>query len=93
MTIRWLPSAPRNPNVKPETMALYVGTAASIRLHKSAVKRNRMRRRCREALRIHVKDMNKVSTMQLLITPKIASLTCDYSEIRRDIASFLSSAL
>lgn len=93
MTIRWLPSAPRNPNINPEAKAIYVGTAASIKLHKSAVQRNRMRRRCREALRVHVKDMDKVSTIQLLITPKIASLTCDYSDIQRDIASFLSIAL
>ncbi|MCH8869754.1 MAG: ribonuclease P protein component, partial [Chloroflexi bacterium] len=34
----------------------YVGTQASTKLHKSAVKRNRMRRRCREALRLYCKD-------------------------------------
>ena len=93
MTIRWLPSAPRNPNIHPDTEALYVGTAASLKLHKSAVKRNRMRRRCREALRVYVKDMDNFTVMQLLITPKIASLTCDYDDIKRDIASFFSSAL
>ncbi|MBT5237386.1 hypothetical protein HOL63_03375 [Candidatus Peregrinibacteria bacterium] len=93
MTIRWLPVAPRNPNIDPESPGLYTGTAASIKLHKSAVKRNRMRRRCREALRIHIKDMTKLPTMQLLITPKIASLTCDYQEIKNDIETFLTSTL
>jgi RNase P protein component len=93
MTIRWLPVAPRNPNIDPESPGLYTGTGASIKLHKSAVKRNRMRRRCREALRVHIKDMKKLPTMQLLITPKIASLTCDYQEIKKDISTFLTSTL
>lgn len=93
MTIRWLPSAPRNPNIDPEKPGMYVGTAASVKLHKSAVKRNRMRRRCREALRTNVKDMQKLPTCQLLITPKIASLTCDYHDITNDINTFLTSVL
>jgi len=93
MTIRWLLSAPRNPNINPESPGLYVGTAASVKVHKSAVKRNRMRRRCREALRVYVKDMAKLPTCQLLITPKIASLTCDYHEIKNDIETFLTSVL
>ncbi len=91
MTITWLPHAPRNPNVDPKEMGLYVGTSASVKLEKSAVKRNRMRRRCREALRTHVKDIQKLPTLQLLIRPKIASLTCDYSEIQNDISTFLST--
>lgn len=93
MTIRWLLSAPRNPNINPESPGLYVGTAASVKVHKSAVKRNRMRRRCREALRVYVKDMAKLPTCQLLITPKIASLTCDYHEIKNDIETFLTRIL
>lgn len=38
----------------PETApaGLYIGVLTSAKLHKSAVKRNRMRRRCREAMRI-----------------------------------------
>ncbi len=31
---------------------LYIGVLTSTKLHKSAVKRNRMRRRCREAMRV-----------------------------------------
>jgi hypothetical protein len=44
-------------------------------------------------LRVHIKDMKKLPTMQLLITPKIASLTCDYQEIKNDISAFLTSTL
>ena len=90
MTIRYLPFAPKNPNIDPETMALYVGTAASIKLHKSAVKRNRMRRRCREALRKIVKEHKNLPTLQLLITPKAASLDAEFNDINSDVEAFLS---
>lgn len=89
MTIRYLLRAPRNPNVDPTAKALYVGTAASLKLHKSAVKRNRMRRRCREALRTYVKDIPCTFTAQALISPRIKSLTCDYTEIQDDIKEFV----
>ena len=89
MTIRYLLKAPRNPNVDPAQKALYVGTAASTKLHKSAVKRNRMRRRCREALRTHVIDMPCTFTAQALIAPRIKSLTCSYDEIKDDIKAFI----
>lgn len=54
MIIRWMPGAPFHPAADKSKCALYVGTLASTKLDKSAVKRNRMRRRCREALRIAV---------------------------------------
>ncbi len=88
MTIRYLTKPPMG-----KDSGLYVGTAASVKLDKSAVKRNRMRRRCREALRTHLKSLQKVSSMQLLITPKKASLDCDFSEILRDIQKFADSHL
>ena len=91
MTIKWLKHAPKNPNIDPEKPGYYVGCSAPAKLHKSAVKRNRMRRRCREALRVAVKDHKKAPTLQLLITPKITSLSCDYDDIKADIASFLSA--
>jgi len=90
MMIRWLPGPPKNPNVDPAQRALYVGTAASKKLHKSAVKRNRMRRRCREALRTAVKEANGISTVQLLVSPRSSSLTCDFTDIKSDVCSFLS---
>jgi len=91
MTIRWLSGAPKNPNVDSAERALYIGTAASLKLDKSAVKRNRMKRRCREALRILVKEEEKLPTLQLLITPRSSSLDCVFADIESDIRNFLSS--
>lgn len=90
MTIRYLMQAPRHPNVDPTESALYVGTAASTKLDKSAVRRNRMRRRCREAMRREVAEYKKLPTMQLLISPRAASLSCDFQDINTDVRTFLS---
>lgn len=90
MLIKWLHGAPKNPNIHPETMAVYIGTAASVRLDKSAVRRNRMRRRCREAFRITLKSHKKLPTIQLLVTPRTASLDCVFEDIVFDVESFLS---
>lgn len=78
---------------------LYVGAIASTKMEKSAVKRNRMRRRCREALRITVKEMSQLPkacpersrgiNCQLLIAPRLSSLTCDFGELLQDARNFL----
>jgi RNase P protein component len=93
MIVRWLPGAPRIKGRPPLPPGLYVGTFASAKLHKSAVKRNRMRRRIREAWRIHVKDIDDLPTAQLLISPRIASLDAPFPDIRADVRSFLSLSI
>ncbi|MBT4119593.1 MAG: hypothetical protein HOG89_04530 [Candidatus Peribacter sp.] len=90
MSIKWLKGAPKNPNLDPAKMAIYIGTAASIKLDKSAVRRNRMRRRCREGFRRTLKSHKKLPTIQLLLTPRSASLDCDFDDIISDVESFLS---
>src|SRR5262245_45962504 len=50
--VRWLPGLPYHLARQPDGPAVFVGTLASTKLDKSAVGRNRMRRRCREALRL-----------------------------------------
>lgn len=90
MTARILKGPPKSPNVNPEDIALYIGTYAPIKLHKSAVKRNKMRRRCREALRTHIKNIEKIPTVQLLICPRSSSLDCDFSLIQKDIEKLVS---
>ncbi len=90
MSIKWLRGAPKNPNINPEKMAIYLGTAASLKLDKSAVKRNRVRRRCREGFRRTLKSHKKLPTIQLLVQPRAASLDCDFDDILRDVDSFLS---
>ncbi len=89
MNMRWLPGPPRT--LPKESEGFYVGTFASSKLHKSAVKRNRMRRRCREALRKTVREREKLPTVQLLLSPRSPSLTCDFGDVVADVESFLSS--
>lgn len=89
MNIRWLPQAPRRPGIDPQKPAVYVGTSVSAKVSKKAVERNRMRRRCREALRTAVREQEDLPVLQLLITPRSRSLDCDFTDIQADIRSFL----
>jgi|GEM_PF-401105 len=61
MNVRYLPGIPATAQQRYAGRApqgLYLGTFASLSLSKRAVDRNRMRRRCREALRITIKDID-----------------------------------
>ncbi len=98
--IRWMSGAPRHPSTRAEVPALYVGAIASAKLDKSAVRRNRMRRRCKEALRLELRDMlakqsgepdMKRPSLQLLLAPRSSSLNAPFPDIRSDIRAFLSS--
>ena len=92
MLMRWLPSAPKRPGVDPTKRVLYVGTFASSHLSKSAVERNRMRRRCREAIRLTVQDLHGDlrTPVQLLCTPRSDSLHSPFSALLTDAKAFLS---
>ncbi len=68
-----------------------MGTIASAKLNKSAVVRNRMRRRVREALRIAVKENDEIGPVQLLLAPRTASLKAPFADIEKDIRLFLST--
>lgn len=90
MMIRWLPGKPRKAGVvQPD--GVYLGTYASAKLHKAAVKRNRMRRRCREAFRLEVKDRQDFPTVQLLVSPRIASLESPFEMVQSDVRAFFSA--
>ena len=82
----WLPGPPR---LHAGKTGLYVGTFASVKLHKSAVARNRMRRRIREALRITVKNMADVTSAHLLLIPRSSSRDAPVDDVVRDMRSFL----
>lgn len=91
--VRALVGPPRNlPQDSPR--GLYVGVLTSAKLDKSAVKRNRMRRRCREALRITLLTRyisSSASSHQLLLLPRSSSLSAPFDEILADAETFLSS--
>lgn len=91
MQIRWMEGHPRHPAVRTSRPEIYAGTIASTKLDKSAVKRNRMRRRCREALRLALMRYDELSTTQLLIAPRTSSLTVPFGALTEDIQAFLST--
>lgn len=93
LNIRWLSGYPYHLSAKPQHHALYVGVLSSTKLDKSAVKRNTMRRRCREALRLVVAQRQGGAThsVQLLLLPRSSSLECTFGEIQEDCTRFLSS--
>lgn len=88
MTVRWVPGAPRNAAVRE---GVFVGTFASTKLSKKAVERNRMRRRCREALRLAMAQRGAFPTGQLLLCPRPASLRSPFADLQADVHSFLST--
>jgi len=69
----------------------YIGTVTSTKLHKSAVVRNRMRRRCREALRLESAIATKQVSAQLLLLPRSSSLSAHFSELEHDARTLLRS--
>lgn len=85
--VNWMSGPPK---LHAGVLGLYVGTFASVRLSKSAVERNRMRRRIREALRIIAKETENIPTAQLLISPRSASLNAPFEDIVREMRVFLS---
>ena len=66
-----------------------VGTAVSSKISKSAVKRNRMRRRCREALRVSAKADKRNLPFRLILMPRRSSLECDFEELKSDVEHLL----
>ena len=97
MIVRWLPGVPkaeaqrRRQEGKPPASGMFLGTFASLKLSKKAVLRNRMRRRCREAFRVIVREREHVPTVQLLICPRSASLKAPFTLIKEDVKAFLAT--
>ena len=90
---RYLIGAPRG---APESVSatLFVGLLTSTKLDKSAVKRNRMRRRCRESLRLtlkaHSSQLTASSSFQLLLLPRSSCLSAPFGELLSDADRLLS---
>lgn len=92
MVVRWMPGAPSS---KGRSRALaegvYLGTFASSSVDASAVRRNRMRRRCREALRLTIEKLPERASVQLLVSPRPASLDAPFDTLLRDAEAFFST--
>ena len=91
MNVRALLGSPRHPHADAKNHAVYVGTVASTKLDKSAVKRNRMRRRCREAWRITLRERAGTRSVQLLIMPRSSRLKAPFEELQKDVSTFLAT--
>ncbi len=91
MVVRWMPGTPSSKGrTRPLAEGIYLGTFASASLDASAVKRNRMRRRCREALRLAIENLPERSSIQLLVTPRAASLDAPFEALQREADAFFS---
>lgn len=91
MIVRWMPGVPTSlGRPAPLKQGIYLGTYASAGLDPSAVRRNRMRRRCREALRLAVENLPERHSVQLLVTPTRASLDAPFEALQRDADAFFS---
>lgn len=69
---------------------LKLAIAAGLKVHKSAVKRNRVRRQIREVLRLLIKDGAIKSGYYILVVAKKAVLDKDYAEISQELKLLLS---
>lgn len=91
MVIRWLPGRLPSEKARAEG-SVYVGSYAGAKLDKSAVNRNRMRRRCKEAFRLALAESAREYPVTcLLIAPRSSSLQCAFAELQREATAFLSS--
>ncbi|MEK7131608.1 MAG: ribonuclease P protein component [Patescibacteria group bacterium] len=71
---------------------LKLAIAAGLKVHKSAVKRNRVRRQIREALRLLIKDGLLKSGYYILVVARKDVLDKDYAEISQEIKVLLGRA-
>ncbi len=91
MVVRWMKGRLPSEKVRPEG-SIYVGSFAGAKLDKSAVNRNRMRRRCKEAFRLALAKVDRVMPPTcLLIAPRSSSLDCAFDALEREATSFLST--
>lgn len=71
---------------------LKLAIAAGLKVHKSAVKRNRVRRQIREVLRLLLKDGQIKNGYYILVVAKKDTLDKDYAEISAEVKVLLSRA-
>lgn len=69
---------------------LKLAIAAGLKVHKSAVKRNRVRRQIREVLRLLLKDEKIKNGYYILVVAKKDVLDKDYAEISAELKLLLS---
>ena len=83
---------PKKEDVDKFQKQLKLAIAAGLKVHKSAVKRNRVRRQIREAIRLLIKDGRIKNGYYILVVAKKDTLDKDYAEISQEIKVLLNRA-
>lgn len=73
----------------PLTEQMCIGVRTPKQLSAKAVERNRMRRRCREAIRVSLAQPEKIPAVLLVVTPKSSSLRAPFTELQLDAQQLL----
>jgi len=81
---------PKKENPESFKKQLKLAIAAGLKVHKSAVRRNRVRRQISEALRLLLKDGAIKNGYYILVVAKKGILDKDYAEISQEIKVLLS---
>jgi ribonuclease P protein component len=68
---------------------LKIATAVGLKINKSAVKRNRLKRQIREIMRLILKDNRLQNGYYILIQPKKECLEEDYAKISQELELLL----
>jgi len=71
---------------------LKIGFVVGKKVHKSAVKRNRIKRQMREVVRLLVKKSKLKNGFMLYVSAKPSILEAQYSDIERDMLQVLKKA-
>ena len=83
---------PRKEDPNKFKLQLRLAIAVGLKVHKSAVKRNRLKRQIREALRLLLKDGLVKNGYYVLIVAKKDALEKDYAEISEEIKLLMSKS-
>ena len=83
---------PKKEDVDKFKIQLKLAIAAGLKVHKSAVKRNRVRRQIRDALRLLLKEGKIKNGYYILVVAKKDTLDKDYAEISEEVKVLLGRA-
>jgi ribonuclease P protein component len=83
---------PKKVDLDEFAMQLKVAFAVGLKISKSAVKRNRLRRQIREVVRLLIKSKRILTGYYLLFVARTGSLNKNYAEISQEIEFLLHKA-
>lgn len=88
----WKIDPAKYPRRKYGPMDLLVGFAVGKKVHKSAVKRNKIKRQMREVVRLMLKDGKIKNGFMMSFIAKPGALTATYDDIAADMKHLLKKA-